>query len=183
MHVNITWKLSLLNKCSIFRFSVSLKLELECQRWFFWIRVRLCRNLPAKYEPGRSCDDQSSELKLLHSVSYSVEKYSTTQPQLHQKHLICGLQSFVWRWRLQVSLSLTVFSVCFSSSGGRRTIVEEDDQRVFRCNFIFFMSSCVKLSYYTTNCFPLYESGMRHLLVSSSKKRIHSMRTSLWILC
>ena len=58
----------------------SLKLELECQRRFFWIRVRLCRTLPAKYEPGRSCDDQSSELKLLHSVSYSVEKYSLDYP-------------------------------------------------------------------------------------------------------
>ena len=31
---------------------------------------------------------------------------------------------------------------------------EEDDQRSLQCNFIFFMSSCVKLSFYcTTNCF------------------------------
>ena len=31
---------------------------------------------------------------------------------------------------------------------------EEDDQRTLRCNFIFFMSSCVKLFFYcTTNYF------------------------------
>ena len=31
---------------------------------------------------------------------------------------------------------------------------EEDDQRTLRCNFIFFMSSCVKLYFhYTTNYF------------------------------
>ena len=42
--------------------------------------------------------------------------------------------------------------------------VEEDDQRALLCNFIFFILSCVKLSFYcTTNCFPLYELNMRHL--------------------
>ena len=41
---------------------------------------------------------------------------------------------------------------------------EEDDQRSLQCNFIFFMSSCVKLFFHcTTNYFPWYESDMRHL--------------------
>ena len=32
---------------------------------------------------------------------------------------------------------------------------KEDDQRTLRCNFIFFMSSCVKLFFHcTTSCFP-----------------------------
>ena len=41
---------------------------------------------------------------------------------------------------------------------------EEDDQISLQYNFIFFILSCVKLSFYcTTNCFPLYELNMRHL--------------------
>ena len=47
---------------------------------------------------------------------------------------------------------------------------EEDDQRSLQCNFIFFMSSCVKLFFHcTTNCFPWYQSDMRHFFCLSKK--------------
>ena len=51
--------------------------------------------------------------------------------------------------------------------------VEEDDQRALRCNFIFFMSSCVKLSFYCTiNYFSLYKSDMRHPFGVFLKKKV-----------
>ena len=50
---------------------------------------------------------------------------------------------------------------------------EEDDQRTFWCNFIFFMSSCVKLSFYCTTNYFLYESDMRQLYgVLLTKKKL-----------
>ena len=52
------------------------------------------------------------------------------------------------------SFLLLSFQCVFQTPVDDKQSVEEDDQRALRCIFIFFMSSCVKLSfYYTTNCF------------------------------
>ena len=48
---------------------------------------------------------------------------------------------------------LLPFQCVFQAPVGDEQSDEEDDQRTLRCNFIFFMSSCVKLSFYCTiNC-------------------------------
>ena len=49
---------------------------------------------------------------------------------------------------------LLFFQCVFQAPVDDEHSVEEDDQRALRCNFIFFMSFCVKLSFYCiTNCF------------------------------
>ena len=50
--------------------------------------------------------------------------------------------------------SFLLFQCIFQTPVDDEQSIEEDDQRTLRCNFIFFMSSCVKLFFYcTTNCF------------------------------
>jgi hypothetical protein len=59
---------------------------------------------------------------------------------------------------------LLTFQCAFQAPVDDKQSVEEYDQRALRRNFIFFMSSCVKLSFYCiTNYFSWYESDMRHL--------------------
>jgi hypothetical protein len=51
---------------------------------------------------------------------------------------------------------------------------EEDDQSALQCNFIFFVSLCVRLSFlYTVICFPWYESDMSTPIGCLSKKYFH----------
>ena len=52
------------------------------------------------------------------------------------------------------SFFLLPFQCVFQAPIDDEQSVEEDDQRALRCNFIFFMSFCVKLfSFCNTNCF------------------------------
>ena len=52
------------------------------------------------------------------------------------------------------SFFLLPFQCVFQAPIDDEQSVEEDDQRALRCNFIFFMPSCVKLSFYCiTNYF------------------------------
>jgi hypothetical protein len=59
----------------------------------------------------------------------------------------CGLQSFVWQWRLQVLLSLVVFLAHFQAPVDDELCKEEDNKSALLCNFVFFASFCVKLSF------------------------------------
>jgi hypothetical protein len=52
----------------------------------------------------------------------------------------------MWRWRLQVLLSLVVFPVYFHALVDDKLWKEEDDQSALQCDFILFASFCVKLS-------------------------------------
>jgi hypothetical protein len=71
-----------------------------------------------------------------------------------QRVVFAVFKAFVWRWRLQVLLSLVAFLVHFSPVDGELWN-EEDDKSALHCNFIFFTSLYVKLSFHcTANCFP-----------------------------
>jgi hypothetical protein len=72
---------------------------------------------------------------------------------------------------MYVLLSLVDFPVHFQAPVDDELWKEEDDQSALQCNFVFFVSLYVKLSFTcTVNCFPGYGSNMSTTFFSLSKK-------------
>jgi hypothetical protein len=66
---------------------------------------------------------------------------------------------------------LLPFRCTFQAPVDDKQSKEEHNIKSLWCNLIFFMSFCVKLSFFCTiNCLSWYEPYMRHLWVSFSKK-------------
>ena len=119
MHVNITWKLSLLNKCSIFRFSISLKLELECFpekhlststslknlqstrqfSCFSWWHTKLlpeCRNWRPSLPWLQLAEQlQTSDKSVVHACT-PTQMYSAIYSESKQRSSLTGIYN--WQW-------------------------------------------------------------------------------------